>query len=229
MEEILASIRRIIADDDASKAVKPPDQAAAKPPPAAAVPRRPAPPPRAPGLPPAPPPPAIANSQDDIDAMLANLDKPAAAPASEVLDLTEAMAAPAPDADVGPAVTFRTIDAASDVIFTDRAPDPPAEPAVRIIEEPHRPAAPAQPVTPITPAPAPALDRALISTSTVAAVDSAFNSLAHTVIGQNARTLEDLVKEMLRPLLKSWLDDNLPGLVDRIVRAEIERVSRGRP
>ena len=155
--------------------------------------------------------------------MLANLDKPAAAPASEVLDLTEAMAAPASAADTGPAATFRTIDAASDVIFTDRAPDRPAEPAVRIIEEVRRPAAPA------TPAAAPALDRALISTSTLAAVDSAFNSLAHTVIGQNARTLEDLVKEMLRPLLKSWLDDNLPGVVDRIVRAEIERVSRGRP
>ncbi len=44
----------------------------------------------------------------------------------------------------------------------------------------------------------------------------------------NARTLEDLVKEMLRPMLKSWLDDNLPGLVERIVKAEIERVSRGR-
>ena len=78
-------------------------------------------------------------------------------------------------------------------------------------------------------APPPIPDRPLplISASTVAAVDSAFNSLAHTVIGQNARTLEDLVKEMLRPLLKSWLDDNLPGVVDRIVRAEIERVSRG--
>ena len=71
--------------------------------------------------------------------MLANLDPPAAAPGSDVLDLTEAMAAPAEDA--GPAPTFRTIDAASDVIFTDRAPDPPAEPAVRIIEEPRRPAA----------------------------------------------------------------------------------------
>ena len=58
---------------------------------------------------------------------------------------------------------------------------------------------------------------------------SAFNSLAATVIGQNARTLEDLVKEMLRPMLKSWLDDNLPGLVERIVRSEIERVSRGKP
>ena len=67
-----------------------------------------------------------------------------------------------------------------------------------------------------------------ISNATAAAVDSAFNTLAATVIGQNARTLEDLVKEMLRPMLKSWLDDNLPSLVERIVRAEIERVSRGR-
>ncbi len=68
----------------------------------------------------------------------------------------------------------------------------------------------------------------LISAATSAAVDSAFNSLAHTVLVQNARTLEDLVREMLRPMLKSWLDDNLPGLVERLVRAEIERVSRGR-
>ena len=67
-----------------------------------------------------------------------------------------------------------------------------------------------------------------MSNSTSAAVDSAFNSLAQTVLVQNARTLEDLVREMLRPLLKSWLDDNLPGMVERIVKAEIERVSRGR-
>jgi cell pole-organizing protein PopZ len=222
MEEILASIRRIIADDDANKPATPP---------AAAGPA-----PRASGLPPAPPPAAVANSQDDIDAMLANLDTATPAqPESDVLDLTESMAAPAPAADNDPAVTFRTIDAASDVIFTDRASDPP-EPAVRIIEEPRRPAAHSPAPAP-RPAPRPAPprasnpmpDRPLISSSTVAAVDSAFNSLAHTVIGQNARTLEDLVKEMLRPLLKSWLDDNLPGVVDRIVRAEIERVSRGRP
>ena len=57
---------------------------------------------------------------------------------------------------------------------------------------------------------------------------AAFNTLAHTVLSNNARTLEDLVKEMLRPMLKSWLDDNLPSLVERIVKAEIERVSRGR-
>ncbi len=69
MEEILASIRRIIADDDASKPARLPEPAAPKPPPAAAVPARPAPPP--------PPPPAAAvNKQSDIDAMLADLDKP---------------------------------------------------------------------------------------------------------------------------------------------------------
>ena len=68
----------------------------------------------------------------------------------------------------------------------------------------------------------------LISSATSAAVDSAFNALAQTVLVHNARTLEDLVREMLRPMLKVWLDDNLPGMVERLVRAEIERVSRGR-
>jgi cell pole-organizing protein PopZ len=194
MEEILASIRRIIADDDASKAAKPAE-------PAATVPS-----------PPAPPPPSVANNQDAVDAMMANAE----APTGDVLDLT----------DEEPAATFRTIDAASDVVFTERAPDAAVEPALRIIEE-RKPAPQVAAPEPAPPPPAP--DRALISTATVAAVDSAFNSLAQTVIGQNARTLEDLVKEMLRPLLKSWLDDNLPGVVDRIVRAEIERVSRGRP
>ena len=52
--------------------------------------------------------------------------------------------------------------------------------------------------------------------------------LAQTVLVQNARTLEDLVREMLRPMLKTWLDENLPNMVERLVRAEIERVSRGR-
>jgi len=217
MEEILASIRRIIADDDASKAAKSPE-------PAAAAANRPA--ARA-SLPPGPTPAAVANSQDDVDAMLAKLDTPAEA-TGDVLDLTEAMAAPASAEPQSPTPTFRTIDAASDVVFTERPLDASAEPVLRIIEEPRRPVAPPLPEPVATPRPAQVPERALISPSTIAAVDSAFNTLAHTVIGQNARTLEDLVKEMLRPLLKSWLDDNLPSLVERIVRAEIERVSRGR-
>jgi hypothetical protein len=80
-------------------------------------------------------------------------------------------------------------------------------------------------------APPPALrafDDGLLSPHTTAAVDLAFNTLAQTVLVQNSRTLEDLVREMLKPMLKVWLDDNLPGLVERLIRAEIERVSRGR-
>jgi uncharacterized protein len=69
----------------------------------------------------------------------------------------------------------------------------------------------------------------LMSTATSRAVDTAFNTLAETVFVQNGPTLEDLVKQMLRPMLKAWIDDNLPQLVERLVRAEIERVSRGRP
>ena len=148
--------------------------------------------------------------------MLAGHEEPPA-PAEDVLELTEQMAEPAPDETP----SFQTIDGQSDVIFTD-APAPPEPRVVEeppSIEEPRRQQAPPQPA---------AAERSLMSSQTSAAVDSAFNALAQTVLVQNARTLEDLVKEMLRPLLKSWLDDNLPGMVERIVKAEIERVSRGR-
>ena len=71
-------------------------------------------------------------------------------------------------------------------------------------------------------------DHSIMSRATSVAVDTAFNHLAQSVFTQNGQTIEGLVREMLRPMLKSWLDDNLPGLVERLVRAEIERVSRGR-
>jgi uncharacterized protein len=222
MEEILASIRRIIADDDTTKPASPkPVPVSAAPP----VPPRPAAmPPRNP-VPPSPPRPVMpqpaAMDQRDIDAMLAGLDGPPGRiepQPEEVLELTEQMAAAA-DTETP---SFQTIDGQSDVIFSDAPaeppPPPPPPPQARAADEPPRQAA----LPPNT------LDRNLISSSTSAAVDSAFNTLAHTVLVQNARTLEDLVREMLRPLLKSWLDDNLPGMVERIVKAEIERVSRGR-
>jgi hypothetical protein len=72
-------------------------------------------------------------------------------------------------------------------------------------------------------------DRNLLSAQSDQAVHGAFSALAHTILAQNARTLEDLVQEMLQPMLKSWLDDNLPTLVERLVHEEIQRVSRGRP
>jgi hypothetical protein len=161
--------------------------------------------------------------QRDIDAMLAGLDaqpEPAAPHSDDVLDLTEQMASAAETETP----SFQTIDGQSDVIFSDAAAPPEPQPQPRAAEEPRR-----QPAPPASAPPFIAPDRTLISSSTSAAVDSAFNTLAQTVLVQNARTLEDLVREMLRPLLKSWLDDNLPGMVERIVRSEIERVSRGRP
>jgi cell pole-organizing protein PopZ len=71
-------------------------------------------------------------------------------------------------------------------------------------------------------------DLSLLSQRSDAAVSGSFSALAHTILAQNARTLEDLIAEMLRPMLKEWLDHNLPPLVERLVREEIERVSRGR-
>jgi len=63
----------------------------------------------------------------------------------------------------------------------------------------------------------------LISREVNNAVHAAFNALAQTVLVNDFRTLEDLLREMLRPMLKSWLDDNLTNVVERLVRAEIER------
>ncbi len=244
MEEILASIRRIIADDEAKPpvpekpaatvtAVKPEKPAAAAPvskpaptkdiapPPApapqaapakAAAPAKPAPAPVSP-----PPAPTVSNSQDDIDALLNGLDEATSPdeirpppPDPEVFDLTDEMAVAPPEP---PRASFQKVEPQDDVEFAETA-------ATRAL---HRQPAFEPPVlesgSPV---------QQILSRSTVSAVESAFNSLAHTVLSNNARTLEDLVKEMLRPMLKSWLDDNLPGLVERIVKAEIERVSRGR-
>nr|WP_246339878.1 DUF2497 domain-containing protein [Ancylobacter tetraedralis] len=65
----------------------------------------------------------------------------------------------------------------------------------------------------------------LVSNITTAAVSNAFGTLARTV-ASNSRSVDDLVAEAVRPMLKAWLDENLPALVERLVRAEIERVTR---
>jgi len=69
--------------------------------------------------------------------------------------------------------------------------------------------------------------RALLSSRAGAAVSASFDDLARSMITNTPR-LEALVEGMLRPMLRGWLDDNLPLLVERLVREEIERVSRGR-
>ena len=199
MEEILASIRRIIADDDASKTSQ------RAPEPARAAPRAAAPP---------PPPPAPEPIEPEVEAPELDAAVPDGAQDenADILDLTELMAAPSfnsepePAPEPNPAPQFRKIEGFSDVSFDELEQKPAAAQEERGDGDRGQ----------------------LLSSATSAAVDSAFNTLAHTVLVQNARTLEDLVREMLRPMLKTWLDDNLPSMVERLVRAEIERVARGR-
>jgi len=183
MEEILASIRRIIAEDDSEKPAQRPAETASvelNPDAAAAS-------PEAERAMDAPPP---ASPAARIGALSASAK---AARSSTVLDLTEPMA-PSASRSASPAVD-------AGLASVPPAPMDHTDDVAR---------------------------GGLMSSATSAAVDSAFNALAQTVLVHNARTLEDLVREMLRPMLKVWLDDNLPGMVERLVRAEIERVSRGR-
>ncbi|NLS16142.1 DUF2497 domain-containing protein [Rhizobium sp. P40RR-XXII] len=67
----------------------------------------------------------------------------------------------------------------------------------------------------------------LMSEAAGAQVARSFEELAAIVDGGPRRSLDELAQEMLRPMLQEWLDDNLPTLVERLVREEIERVARG--
>jgi cell pole-organizing protein PopZ len=205
MEEILASIRRIIADDEGGQA---PEEASTNSTAEASEPK-PVPAQQGPVAVPSPlSPEPGAVSDAEIDTMLAEFDRsgsetdepplPPSQEGSDVLELTEAMESPERTAS-----SFRTIEPSADVMFSER---PAASPRPRANES----------------------LSALMSDASTAAVTSAFGSLAHTVLMQNARTIDDLVGDMLRPMLKNWLDENLPTIVERLVRAEIERVSRGR-
>jgi cell pole-organizing protein PopZ len=60
--------------------------------------------------------------------------------------------------------------------------------------------------------------------SSVTNLVRALTSDRSTQVHSGGPTIADLVREELRPMLKSWLDSNLPPLVERLVRSEIERV-----
>jgi uncharacterized protein len=67
----------------------------------------------------------------------------------------------------------------------------------------------------------------LVSPDAAASIAAQFQTLAATMLIKDSGLLDDYARELLKPMLKSWLDDNLPALVERLVRAEIERVARG--
>jgi uncharacterized protein len=185
MEEILASIRRIIADDQDG--------------------------PRHPGARPVAP---------------IEVPQPGGEPQPQAEEASPATRSVGP-AEAEPEPTGASLDGVdSDPIDLDTsdleepaAPEPAQAQESKMDLEPDR-------VDRHDPEPSAEEDR-LLSQTTDHSVSHAFNLLTHTVLTRNARTLEDLVTEMLRPMLKEWLDLNLPPLVERLVRAEIERVARG--
>lgn len=202
MEEILASIRRIIADDEVKPAEEPAIEAA-------------------PVAEPAPP----VDLDEDVLDLGAEADLIAAPVAEAPAPVVEIPTVP-PVAESAPAAAPND---AGDIDFLDQVEPQPAPlvaaPPPQAFVPPPMPAfaAPEPPRAPAAP-----FDMAqLLSDQAGSAVNNAFGQLAHTVLSNNARTLEDLVKDMLKPMLKTWLDDNLPTMVERLVRAEIERVARG--
>jgi len=225
MEEILASIRKIIADD--GSAGSPAPQAASRPQAPAAAPPHP------------PADSAEPNSQADIDALFATEAAAEAAGAEpgdaeedgEVFELTDAMRAPEPGEPRPAALPGpRLVETGDpDVVFAEEPVARAAAPAARQAPEPVKFAAEIERAfeaarsTTLTRSDQ---DARLLSPQVDAAVAGAFSDFASLILSRDARTIEDLIREMLRPMLKSWLDDNLPVLVERLVREEIERVSR---
>jgi len=164
MEEILASIRSIIADDREAAAARP-------------EPVKPTPTPAGP---------QIVYSKD------------AATPARAAYEpLARPHAAPAPVQPSAPKVVWTQPQSAAEPVAL--APPPEAPPA----EEP------------------------LVSAETNQAVSAAFGALSASLALQSADLAENMTREILRPMLKAWLDEHLPSLVERLVRAEIQRVARG--
>ncbi|WP_428646585.1 PopZ family protein [Roseibium sp.] len=160
-----------------------------------------------------------ASEDEDADDMAAAMAEDAEADEGEddVLELTEELAVPDDDGMEMVEGLAEDFDAPEgDVSF--------AEP----------PAFDPEPEMPMSSLPIPddlptvADDGPLTSEGTGEAVHAAFDNLANMFVGSQAQTVEELVKEMLRPMLKAWLDQNLPGMVEQMVQKEIQRVTRRR-
>ncbi|TIP23625.1 MAG: DUF2497 domain-containing protein [Mesorhizobium sp.] len=278
MEEILASIRRIIEDNDTGR--KQPDESddllqasVAVPTPAAGG----APPEAGGALPEAGAfraelrpgfdarRPALTEVQaqpSDVEPVIARVEPPVRfdpapvkSPVTPAGDRVAAEAAPAatpaPNAPATAMATETTdsivagwrrdiaaVGEAKTLAKPDRAPDradlrqtPDAEPKAEVFEEAAEPAfEPAPPrsglARPAT-SEAPSARPAILSEHTGRQVAAAFGELSDAFANRSKKTFDEMAEEMLRPMLQDWLDNNLPTLVERLVREEIERVARG--
>ncbi len=201
MEDILASIRRILSEDEAEDKAKVP---VAEPPPE-----------------PEPEPEPAPLPQDDIDALFAQ-----AAPEPEPVYEPEPVFEPEPEEDVleltddmvldEPEPAFDINEFKPDIGEFDFEPEPMPIPIPQP-PPPHR----ALPID----------EDSLVSEPVARHSTSLLSDLAREIvrhraigIGQGGITLEDMVRELLKPILKEWLDDNLPYMIERIVKQEIEKM-----
>lgn len=124
-----------------------------------------------------------------------------------------------------PGAFARVVDAPAPPPVPNHAPEPVQQTApLAATQPPSEPAYAPQTPEPVQPN---SVETPLLSGPAGASVQSSFQALARTMFMQNSALVNDAVQEMLRPMLKQWLDDNLPVIVERLVRAEIERVARG--
>ena len=211
MDEILSSIRQIIADDDEAAAQKMP---VAKPGPKA-VETQPEPVPAPADIDP------FGDDEDDVPPPLALSPE----------QIVEEASAPAPESEVAEPLAAEGLNVAAELVL----PDDVAFEQDR--DENPQPASKPASFAQAAPMPDPDLSSdladELLEPATTAAVRSAFSKLnapkltPDLPLGASGLTIEAMIREMLRPMLKDWLEENLPAMVERIVAHEIERVSRG--
>ncbi len=233
MDEILSSIRQIIADDDAAGVPRRPSAQNA-PAPMQAAPARPL------------------SEQDDRDLsdMLDDIEPLALSPSQiveqgddvegfsfdSILADTEAPDADAPGLVEAEDVTFDVDDdlpsfdpAPAREAVAPAAPEPDADPMFTAMAEPEPDPAPRTSAAASLPDPTLTSDMAdqLLEPATRAAVRGSIGKLSALGIGNPSLTIEAMMRDLLRPMLKEWLDENLPSVVERMVEKEISRVSRG--
>ena len=218
IEEILASIRQIISEDDQKSgaesitAVVPPDDSDKHGPVDLALPTEPV---EAPYDIPADPMPAHADEVLHTTTPLTEDE--------DVFELVDRVDEPAPElpsSGLPPSVPVQ------DMSF-DLPPLPPVAPS----EPETSPAVRPEPALGNFPAPS-ASDQIFTDVATSATL-GAFAKLSETILMERKRaiegasiTLDDIVKDLLRPLLRTWIDQNMPGIVDRLVREELEKITR---
>ena len=117
--------------------------------------------------------------------------------------------------------------------LTERAPEPEVVETLGDLDVlPTAPSAPEPaPVaaTPVFASPDSVEEPPLVSAPTAEATSASFGHLSRSIrMPTDGATLEGVVRELLRPLLQSWLDENLPGIVQNAVAEEVERLSRRR-